>query len=416
MHVTRAARRPARFFYGWVVVGGAFAVMFLGFGCAYSFTAFIAPLQSQFSASRGEVSLIFAIAGFLYFALGAVSGPLADRFGPRRVVLAGMAITGAGLMLASRADSLWQIYAGYGLGVGVGVGFSYVPAIAAVQRWFVKRRGFASGVAVAGIGLGTLVVPPVAQALILHLGWRGAYFTLGAATLILGALVTIAIEAAPEGRGLGPDGGPPLSPALPDGSARSPDSGLGEAMRSRTFRLLYFSAFAASLGLFIPFVHLVPFAEGHGIARGLAIWLLSLIGLGSTFGRFVLGGLADRMGRRWALFATCLGMALMLAWWLVSTSFWALALFAVVFGTCYGGFVALMPALVMDYFGGRNVSGIIGMLYSSVAVGTLAGPSLAGAAFDLWGNYQLPITGGVAASLISALAVLFLKAPKTAAR
>ncbi|MFP3711765.1 MFS transporter, partial [Paraburkholderia sp. SIMBA_009] len=78
------------------------------------------------------------------------------------------------------AHTLLQVYVAYGLGVGFGVGCAYVPAVGAVQRWFVRRRGFASGLAVAGIGVGTLVMPPLASALIAHVGWRGAYVTLAA--------------------------------------------------------------------------------------------------------------------------------------------------------------------------------------------------------------------------------------------
>src|SRR5438270_8360033 len=121
-----------RLFYGWFVVAAAFAVTFVGFGCAYTFSAFIEPLQRDFGASRGSVSLVFSLAGFLYFGLGIVSGPLADRFGSRRVALIGMMLTGAGLALAGVARSLAEVYAAHGLGIGLGVGCSYVPAIGAV--------------------------------------------------------------------------------------------------------------------------------------------------------------------------------------------------------------------------------------------------------------------------------------------
>jgi OFA family oxalate/formate antiporter-like MFS transporter len=79
-----------------------------------------------------------------------------------------------------------------------------------------------------------------------------------------------------------------------------------------------------------------------------------------------------------------------------------LAAFAFAYGTFYGGFVALLPALVMDYFGGRNVSGIIGILYTSVAFGTLIGPSAAGFAFDASHSYTLPILAGAIANVIAA--------------
>jgi len=132
---------------GWFVVASAFAVTFVGFGCAYTFSAFLESLQRDFGASRGSVSLVFSLAGFLYFGLGIVSGPLADRFGSRSLAVTGMLLVGLGLAAASAARSLVEVYAAYGLGVGLGVGTAYVPAIGAVQRWFIRRRGFASGLA-----------------------------------------------------------------------------------------------------------------------------------------------------------------------------------------------------------------------------------------------------------------------------
>jgi MFS family permease len=97
-----------------------------------------------------------------------------------------MVLTGLGLMAASAARNLTEVYAAYGLGVGLGLGCAYVPAIGAVQRWFVRRRGFASGLAVSGIGVGTLVMPPLASFLIESLGWRGAYLVLGALAAAVG--------------------------------------------------------------------------------------------------------------------------------------------------------------------------------------------------------------------------------------
>ena len=132
-------------FHGWFVMAATFAVTLVGFGSAYTFSAFLASLQRDFGASRGSVSLVFSLAGFLYFGLGIVSGPLADRFGSRRLAVAGMLLTGLGLAAASAARSLIEVYAAYGLGVGLGVGCTYVPAIGAVQRWFVRRRGLRPG-------------------------------------------------------------------------------------------------------------------------------------------------------------------------------------------------------------------------------------------------------------------------------
>ncbi len=405
---TATIKRPV--FYGWFVVAAAFAVMFAGFGSAYTFSAFVASLQTDFAASRGSVSLVFSLAGFLYFALGVVSGPLADRWGSRRMAIVGMIFTGAGLAAASMARSLIEVYVAYGLGVGLGVGFSYVPAVGAVQRWFVRRRGFASGLAVSGIGVGTLVLPPLASALIEYAGWRNAYLILGGLVTIVGVGMALLIENDPRDRGLGPDGDPVQSRPP---SAQAEGFSVRNAITSRPFVGLYVACVACSFGLFIPFVHLVPYALDHGIPQTSAVLLLGVIGIGSTAGRFLLGGLADRMGRQLALLAMFIGMALALAVWAASTGLWTLAVFAFVYGVFYGGFVAVLPALTMDYFGGRNVSGIIGVLYTSVAVGTLVGPSAAGFAFDLSHSYTIPILASIGANIVAAC--IIAKMPKVPA-
>jgi MFS family permease len=395
-----APAKSSRLFYGWLVVAAGFAVTFVGFGCVYSFTAFIESLERDFGASRGAVSAVFSIAAFIYFGLGSVSGPLADRFGSRRLVVAGMILVGLSMAAAGAAQNLAEIYAAYGLGMGVGVGLAYVPAMGATQRWFLRHRALASGLASSGIGAGTLAVPLVAALLIVHLGWREAYLVLGIAAALIGAGMALLIENDPRGRGLAPDG----DAARPDREAVQPASGaaIADAVRSRPFILLYAACLACAFGVFVPFVHLAPYAMDHGIARSSAVLLVSAIGVGSTVGRFFLGGLADRFGREASLMATFLGMALALVIWLVSTSFWPLALFGLVFGTAYGGWVGLLPAVVMDYFGGRNVSGIIGILYTSAGIGTLIGPSAAGFAFDMSHSYTVPILISIGGNVLAA--------------
>ncbi len=407
---TGSALPPPRIFYGWFVVAAAFTVTLIGFGSAYSFSAFVAPLQQEFAASRGSVSLVFSLAGFLYFGLGVISGPLADRFGVRPLAIAGMVCVGAGLALAGMARSLTEVYLGYGLGVGIGAGLSYVPVLGTVQRWFLKRRGFASGLAVSGIGVGTLIMPPIAAALVELYGWRTAYLTLGAAAACVGVGMSLLLVDDPGSRGLRPDGDPIPSDKTAGthtdaaGGARV-GATVGEAIRSRMFVVLYVACVISSFGVFVPFVHLVPYAMDQGVPKSAAVLLLGAIGVGSTAGRFVLGGLADRMGRQQAMLAGFVGMALSLTIWLVSSTFWPLAAFAFVFGVCYGGWVAVTPAVVMDAFGGRHVSGILGALYTSVAFGTLIGPTAAGFAYDVTGSYTLPIASAIAANVVAAAIV-----------
>ncbi|MGY4395451.1 OFA family oxalate/formate antiporter-like MFS transporter [Sphingomonas sp. UYAg733] len=394
----KLALAKPRVFYGWFVVAGAFGVTFAGFGSAYTFSAFVESLQRDFAASRGSVSLVFSLAGFLYFSLGVVSGPMADRWGSRRLAVIGMLLTALGLAMASVARNITEVYAAYGLGVGLGVGFSYVPVVGAVQRWFSRHRGLASGLAVSGIGVGTLVMPPLASHLIATVGWREAYLIVAGLAAVVGTGSALLIENGPGNRSLGPDGDP-LPPA--DAVADADGMSVRGAVGSRRFVLLYIACLIAAFGVFVPFVHLVPYAIDHGVTKSNSVLLLGVIGIGSTAGRFFLGGLMDRMGRGAALPAMFAGMGLSFVLWVCASGFWALAAFAFTYGVFYGGWVAVLPAVVMDYFGGRHVSGIIGVLYTSVALGTLIGPSAAGYLFDFSHSYTLPIIVSGCANLIA---------------
>jgi MFS family permease len=166
------------------------------------------------------------------------------------------------------------------------------------------------------------------------------------------------------------------------------------------------------LGLFIPFVHMVPYSNDLGLPNSTGVLLFSLIGVGSTVGRLLLGGFADRFGRRQSLTTMYASMAVMFAWWLVAASVWELVVFTFLFGACYGGFVALLPAVTADYFSGPCMSSIIGTLYTSVAVGNLFGPTLAGFIFDLQHSYSVPIIVSIFAAIFAAISAALLKDPE----
>ena len=377
-------------FYGWLVVAAVFTLLFTGFGAAYTFPAFFEPLRSEFAATRGAISLVFGISGFLYFILGIVSGPLADRYGPRPVIGFGVLCVAVGLAAAGLVDSLAMVLLAYGLGIGVGVGFIYVPAIGTVQRWFVVRRGQASGFAVMGIGLGTLTMPPLAAWLIDWLGWRQSYILLAVAFLFCAGIAALLMRASPQAMGLAPDGAPQENEAA-SRAVHLPGFSLAETLRHRVFWRLYLASSLCCVGTFVPFVHLAAYAQDQGLTRAQGVWLVGLIGVGSTLGRFLLGSAADRIGRRRAFILVIVMTGLMVGYWLLASSFWSLALFAVGFGIAYGGYVALAPAYTIDLFGARSASAVIGALYTSVAFGTLVGPAFAGWAFDYWGSYAVPI-------------------------
>jgi MFS family permease len=377
--------------YGWVVVAAAFTLMLVGFAAAYSFAAFFTAFEAEFGASRADVALVFSAAAFLWFLCGAPGGVAADRFGARRVALVGVACLAAALWLASRAGSVTALYVTYSIGLGIGVGFTYVPAVGAVQPWFVANRALASGIAIAGIGAGNIAGPLLAAWWIELFGWRGAYQALAAFVLVLGLAAALFLKARHVEKGRKGEG-----------------VALRDALRTAPFWLLYASLMLSCVGLFVPMVHLAPYAQDAGYSEAQGVTLVSLIGLGSLLGRFTIGAAADRLGREPSLAAMYAGLGAMLLVWWAASAWWLLALFAVVFGMCYGAYVALLPTIVMDLYGRRSVSGIIGFLYTGAGLGTLVGPWLAGAAYDALGAYDLPIAAGAALAFLAAACVLVM--------
>lgn len=337
---------------------------------------------------------------------------MADRFGPRKVGLSGAVIMALGLAGASMAPSLPLLYLAYGAGVGIGGGMIYVPAVGLVQRWFKVKRGLASGLAVCGTGVGTLLLPPLAMALNESMGWRGAHLVLAGCALVICGTASLLLVYHPRDIGLAPDGGP----ASPDVSRTAPLPGLSlaEAVAQARFWLLYMASLLSAAGVFINYVHLVPYATDNGVSAQHGIILVGIIGICSTVGRFLLGGLADRFGRRALLSYVFAGLSLTMFWWLLAPPvFLSLVLYAALFGILYGGYIALLPVLTMEYFGGYRIATIIGALYTSWGVGALFGPTMAGAIRDASGAYFYAILVGAISMAVSALCCRLIREPDT---
>jgi len=384
--------------YAWVVVWAAFFSLAVIFGVSYSFAAFFESFASEFAAQRADVSLVFGLSGLIYFVLGVGGGVLADRFGPRPVCCAGMLCIAGGLFATSFAQSMAAVYLSYGVGIGVGIALVYTPSIACVQPWFARRRGLAAGIASAGIGAGTLVVPLLAAGAIAWLQWRDGLRAMALGVFIVGLGAALLLRRAPAATG--------------SKAGAAPGASLREALHSTSFWWLYLSTVAAAPTMFVPFAHVSAAARDLGIDAPRAVGLVGLIGIGSLVGRFVIGALADRLGRCLTLALMQVSMGASYLLWNAAGGYAAFALFALWFGLSYGGIVSLLPAICMDLFGGRAVASIIGTLYSGAALGNLLGPVVAGAVFDRSGSYGAVIWSCIALSALATLASFRLIGPR----
>ena len=371
----------------WFTVVAAFLASAVTLGTAYSFGAFFESMSDEFGSASGETAVIFGITTFSFFWLSLVTGRMMDRFGPRLVLAIGAVAMFAGLLLTSRVESLGVGYVTYGAGVGVAAACGYVPMVAMVGGWFMHHRALAVGLAVAGIGVGTMVMSPLSAALIDRYGWRDTYviFAIGGAAVLLACI--------------------PLADRPPGDGSPQP-SRFADAWSSPVFRRIHVSAFALGLALFVPFVFVGQYAKERGIGPVQAAVLVGVLGGASVLSRIGFGSLVRTFGS-FRLYRACFvihGVSF-LVWFVAGSSYAVLVLFVLVLGVGYGGFVALGPIVISDRMGIAGLGSILGLLYTAPGLGGLIGPPAAGWLIDGTGSYRWAI-GACAVSCAVSVALL----------
>lgn len=370
----------------WTTAGLAFTAMFVAVGTGYAYGALLLPLTRDLPIAPGTASGVFSVTVVVFFLAGAPAGILTDRWGPRVVLLLGAVALSGGLALTSAARGPALLYLGHGLLVGGGMATTFVPLIAVVSASFLRYRSVAVGVAVSGIGIGTLVMAPLVAWLIAELGWRLAYVLLavvgGSVMLTAAVLVTAA-----------------------QGSASTMQErdtpAIASLLRARDYRLLYAAQALLAIALFMPFAHLPAYGERSGTSAVAAAGLVGVIGAASVVGRLALGPVADRLGLlltyRWCFLAVAVSFV---PWLWSGGGYPFLLAHAIVFGVGYGGFVALLPGVVAERFGLQQLGGLIGILYTSNAIGAGLGPLVAGLLVEEHG-YAPAGWGGLVCGLLA---------------
>jgi MFS family permease len=378
---------------GWLAALSAFIAGFVGLGVMYTFGVFFTSMEAEFHTSRTATSAFFAITGTLFYVFGSVAGRLSDRFGARRIVLAGAIIMGAGLALTAAAPQMWTGYLTYGVGVGIGAACAYIPTLALVGGWFIRHRTTALGLAAAGTGCGTLLLPPLAAVLIEAHGWRAAYAWFAAGSFLL--LLACAVLARR----------PPLARA-------GQMTALRHVVRSREFVLLYTSWVLATTGLVAAMVFLPPFAHAAGASPVAASALISIIGGMSILGRGGIGFIARRMSLIRLYKLSVLVMAASYLLWLPFTGYGWLVAFAATLGLGYGVRIALTPVVLIEFFGVGNLGAVLGVFFTASSISAICGPLVAGLIIDQTGRYQWGVAFALTTGVLGFVAVAPLRSRK----
>lgn len=385
--MANSGAKPGRFFYGYIIVAAGFFSLVAMEGALYSFGIFLEPLTTEFGWTRAETSgayaLLTGLHGFLYI----VSGRLTDRFGPRKVLTVCGLLLGTGYLLTSQITALWQLYVTLGIIVAMGQSGGFVPLLSTVARWFNGRRGLMSGIVIAGIGVGTMVMPPLASRLIAAYDWRTSYQVIGLIVIVV--LVTAArfLKRDPARAGLKPYPAPREAPS----AAASSNGGvsLRETLRTREFRVLAVMLFSFGFGQISVMTHVVPAAIDAGAPGVLAANIMAFIGGAGVVGRIGVGGASDRLGNRLSI---VLSYTLLCAALIVLVFARELPVFYLVgalFGFGYGAYMAVLSPTIAELYGLKEHGAIFGVLTFVTTTGGAIGPLVTGRIFDTTGSYFL---------------------------
>jgi MFS family permease len=389
-------------YYGWVIVAVMFVTLFVSLGFRFAFGTFYSAILDDTGWGRAETAGIISAAMIVYALTAALSGYLFDRLGARVLFPIGALSMGAGLILCSMSETLGGLTAAYGILLGfsyAAVGF--IAHMAVVPRWFTRRRGLASALSLAGVGLGSLAVAAVSAELIVHIGWRETMWWFGIASM--GVLIPLNLlfhRHSAEHVGLVPDG---LSAASAAHIA-PPQAGatIRGAVRTRDFWLLAMAVSATGLCNMVIVVHQTRLLVDMGYGLPMASLIFGMLGVTRTIGGLIWGPLSDRIGRAAVVVIICsLGVVGLALLWLTSlvpaeSSTLRMALLAGYLLTFGLGFSAMSPvyaAAVSDKFAGKNLGTILGLLDLGFGLGSALGPWWAGWMFDRYGSYDAVILG-----------------------
>jgi sugar phosphate permease len=336
--------------------------------------------------SKVVVALLF---GFL-------AGFVVDRFGPRRLMLAGIVMAGGALVGLSTVTSLGAFYFFYFFNALGYVCGGPLPNQVLLSGWFEAARGKAMGIAYLGIGVGGALVPLLAHALTQRLGWRGALQVLGAFMIVVALPAAFMVKEPPRGA---------PGPAVGNGAG----SALGEALRQPAFYLLAAGSMA-SIGAVGGTIQNLKLYLGpdRGLAQGEIATTLSLILAGSIVGRLLMGWLADRWAKKRVMLLVYVIVAASIPLMVFAPTPPLLKAFAFLFGIGLGGDYMIIPLMAAELFGLRVMGRVMGVVLAADGVAEAVMPLAVATLRDHYGSYTrgflllvvLAAAGAVAVALL----------------
>lgn len=421
MNTARRIADAVGFYYGWIIVTVALISMAFWMGIRTGFSVFYVALLEEFSWNRADSAGVQSMALMTYTILAPLTGGLIDRIGPRRVVVPGILILTIGLALCSTIDRLSQFYIYYGVVMGAGItSIGIVSYSAVLAHWFEKRRGFASGIAVSGMGLGTFLLVPISQNYISMWGWRTTFvITAGLVLITLLPINALLLKHKPQEVDQFPDGIQPSAQPVEtsvkrESEAPKTDWTLKRAVGSGRFWALILFPFFGIIGIYVILVHNVKFLVDQGIDKMTAAFIFGMVGVISSIFRIFWGWLSDRIGRELTytlgITCACIGVGALLLFEIYKTGLFAVGYF-IFFGMGWGVTAPMFMSASADLFKGRIFGLIYGFVEAGIGIAGAIGAWGAGFIFDQTQSYRLAFILVIVAFILSCF-FIWLAAPR----
>ena len=424
----RAGSRRKVFYGWWIVIAGSVNQAYTSGAFWQGFGAFFDPIVAQFGWSRAVTSAAVSIQRTESGMISPFVGFFIDKLGPRKVMVAGIVVTGLGFVLLSRINSLWQFYAAFTL-ITIGLSFgTFLVVTTTVANWFVTQRTRALAIMSAGSALGGLLVPAIVL-LIAVTDWRTCLLVIGIGFWVMGIPVALVMRSRPEDYGSLPDGAPSgqessiesgqsgniessaYGTAMRAPSISEADFTVKEAMVTRSFWQMALAMGAGQL-IMSATIHQIPAMTSFGVSRGTAGLVMMSVSLISLAGRVGSGFLGDQIDKRQviALAFGCQFIGTLIFAYIGST--WHLLGFILFWGIGFGASIPVRFALLADFFGRRHFGSIMGIMMTVSTVFGVVGPVFVGWMFDVRGNYRDPYLILTVTILVSIPLILTLPQPR----
>ncbi|MQG50631.1 MAG: MFS transporter [SAR202 cluster bacterium] len=407
-----------KIYRGWYIVTAIFFANWMGAGIGVPiYGLFYVPIRSSLSLTNLMLSLPPVIRNLTTHFMGPIVGPLVDKFGPRYLMTMGAIIAGFSTFLMSTADNFWEIILYFSIiGASGHACLSHIVTNTTLARWFIKKRGRATGIATTGINVGEAIMAPLIQLLITYVGWRKTWqFMALVPWLIIAPTSFLFMRRSPEDLGLKPDGESDVIENKQNVSNSYQDIEEiwtpKDAFKTTSLWALVFSTNLAAIAVIGVVLHQIPFMIDQGLSPGIAALSLTTYAIFAIPSKLIWGFLAEKVAIKYLTAASLLGSAIGLLILIQASTIKGVLLFGIIYGLTRGAWAVVQSLIWADYFGRAFLGSIRGFVSPIQGLSAIFGPLFAGWLRDITNSYQIPFYTFVGLYIISAFIILIIPKP-----